>query len=291
MQEQSTLILVTGSNGQLGNEFKSLAESFPEYSFVFTDVNDLDITKKDEVFTFFRKHKPAFCFNCAAYTAVDKAEEDKELAYLINSTAVQHLAIACKLHDTKLIHFSTDYAYDSVTERPILETDPSAPKSIYGLSKRAGEEVLEQSDIDWICLRISWLYSSYGHNFVKTMLRLGKERNTLQIVSDQVGAPTYAGDLADSVMNIIKKDKGYRQHYNFSNSGITNWADFAREIMLLKNLECDIQNTSTAAYGAPAPRPLWSVMSHDKIKETYGLKIPSWQESLKKCLWLIGRKS
>lgn len=284
MDNDKKIVLVVGANGQLGSEFKAIADKHTEYLFHFTDVNELNITKNNEVFDYFRVHQPDICINCAAYTAVDKAEEEQELAYLINSTAVKHLSIACQLQGTKLIHFSTDYVYDSVSDRPIIESDTCTPRSIYGLSKRAGEEVLEQSDIDWICLRVSWLYGVSGHNFVKTMIRLGTDRDALSIVADQIGAPTYAEDLAAVVMKILHANKGYGQHYNYSSSGITNWADFAREIMNQRSIACDISDTTTAAYGAPAPRPLWSVMSHDKIKATFDLEISTWQESLKRCL-------
>jgi len=266
-------ILVTGSKGQLGGEFMKLAEELEGYQFFFTDVNDLDITQSGEVVAYFREHELDFCINCAAYTAVDKAESEAELAYKINSEAVKNLSIACQLTGCKLIHFSTDYVYDSVSDRPIVETDPCTPSSVYGLSKRASEEVLEASNINWINLRISWLYSTRGHNFVKTMTRLGKERDELTVVSDQIGAPTYAEDLAAAVMTIIEADKGYQQHYNFSNGGKTNWAAFARAIMKIQDIKCKISNTTTAAYGSAAPRPLWSVMAHDKIQETFGIEI------------------
>ena len=280
-------ILVTGANGQLGSEFKDLESTQPDYEFLFTSVNELDITKKDEVFSYFRTYNPAFCINCAAYTAVDKAEEEQERAFLINSTAVGYLTIASKLAGTKLIHFSTDYAYDSVTDRPIKESDLCQPRSIYGLSKRGGEKVLEESDIDWICLRVSWLYGAHGHNFVKTMTRLGKERDQLTVISDQKGAPTYAKDLAEVVMHIISLNQGYRAHYNYSNGGITDWAAFAREIMEIQKLSCTIQETTTEAYGSPAPRPLWSVMSHKKITKTFGVDIIPWQQSLGQCIHRI----
>lgn len=277
-------ILVTGANGQLGSEFKDLESAYPYYEFLFTSVNELDITKKDDVFSYFREHHPDFCINCAAYTAVDKAEEEQERAFLINSTAVSHLAVACKLTGTKLIHFSTDYAYDSVTDRPIEESDACQPRSVYGLSKRAGEKVLEESDINWICLRVSWLYGAHGHNFVKTMTRLGKERDQLTVISDQKGTPTYAKDLAEVVMRIIHLDKGYREHYNYSNGGVTDWAAFAREIMQIQELSCHIAETTTEAYGSPAPRPLWSVMSHKKITDTFDVDIIAWQQSLSQCI-------
>ena len=277
-------ILVTGSEGQLGGEFRKLAEELEDYQFFFTDVNDLDITHSGEVVAYFREHEPDFCINCAAYTAVDKAESEADLAYKINSEAVKHLTIACQLTGCKLIHFSSDYVYDSVTDRPILETDACTPKSVYGLSKRASEEVLEASNIDWICLRISWLYSTRGHNFVKTMTRLGIERDELTVVSDQIGAPTYAEDLAAAVMTIIEADTGYRQHYNFSNGGKTNWAEFAREIMKIQEIQCKISKTTTAAYGAAAPRPLWSILSHNKIYETFGIVISPWKASLRRCI-------
>jgi len=202
----------------------------------------------------------------------------------VNSSAVQHLVLACKMNKTKLIHFSTDYVYDSILDRPIQEADPTTPKSVYGISKRTGEEVLEESDIDWINVRVSWLYSIHRHNFVKTMMRLGQEKEQLRVVADQVGAPTYAHDLAQTVMTIIAADKGYRQHYNFSNTGSTNWADFAREIMRLTSSSCTIEDTTTEVYAAPAPRPLWSVMAHDKIKETFDLEMRSWKEALKDCV-------
>ncbi len=283
------VILVTGANGQLGKEFRELSKAFEEFEFLFSTRETLDITDQAQVYNAVSKFRPDYIINCAAYTAVDKAETESDLAFLINSSAVGHLSMACRLYGGKLIHFSTDYVYDSVTDSPLKETDLCQPQSVYGKSKRAGETVLENSEIDWINLRVSWLYSSFNHNFVKTMIRLGSEKEELSIVNDQVGAPTYARDLASAVMTIINIESGsvWKQHYNYSNQGQTNWADFAKEIFAQSNINCKVKTTTTAAYNAPAHRPLWSVLSKKKLTDTFDINLNDWQKSLSACLSLV----
>ncbi len=286
MFPQKTIIIVTGANGQLGKEFRRLAELQMEMEFLFTTRDTLDITSPSEVFHVFKKFRPDFCINCAAYTHVDRAETDSESAYHVNSHGVTQLVNACQLYDCRLVHFSTDYVYDSAVDRPILETDVCSPRSIYGKSKRAGELVLEQSRIDWINIRVSWLYSTFNSNFVKTMLRLGNERTELNVVNDQIGAPTNARDLAGVVIKILRSDLESKicQHYNFCNLGQTNWADYARLIFDRSGMTCRVNGISTEDYNAAAPRPKWSVMSTDKISSAFGVDIPEWKESLYSCM-------
>lgn len=282
------IIIVTGSNGQLGHEFRRIAIEQEEYEFLFTTRESMDITNPEEVQNIFSKWRPQYCINCAAYTAVDKAETEIEEAYAINEKAIQHLIKACNNSATKLINYSTDYIYDSVNDHPIQEDDPSQPRSVYGQSKRAGEIQLENSTIEWINLRVSWLYSTYKNNFVKTMLRLGRERDELSIVSDQIGTPTYARDLAEDTIKIISQiqnnNNGLGRHYNYSNMSTTNWADFARTIFRLENIDCKVLNTTTQAYGAPAPRPLWSIMDKSRILNQWNLELKMWEDSLISCL-------
>lgn len=287
--EKKTVILVTGANGQLGNEFRNLASQQDTYEFLFTSRDNLDITDQHEVMRIFQKFRPDFCINCAAYTAVDKAEEEQTKAFAVNSEAVRFLVNACHLYPCKLIHFSTDYVYHTIGDRPIKETDECDPQGMYGKSKRAGELILEYSNIPWINIRVSWLYSSFNHNFVKTMLRLGADRPSLNIVNDQIGAPTYARDLASDVMSLIAKGdfNKAKGHYNYSNGGKTNWAEFAKEIFKQRSLSCEVSGISTKEYGAPAPRPLWSVMDKDKLQRELSISPRDWKEALQDCLRLL----
>ena len=280
------IILVTGSNGQLGREFRKWATENEAYEFLFTSRASLDIKNLAEVLTICTKWQPDYIINCAAYTAVDKAEENKKDAYAINEGGIANLIKGASINNSILINYSTDYVYNSITNRPILESDPYNPNSVYGLSKRAGEELLENSDISWLNIRVSWLYSSYQHNFVKTMLRLGEALESLSIVSDQQGAPTYARDLA-----LEEDKKGVNQHYNYCNAGLTNWSDFARLIFQLGSLNCEVKNTTTEEYGSPAPRPLWSVMDTSKIKAAFNLDIPDIEKSLKECLSVLKQEA
>ncbi|MDR2039632.1 MAG: dTDP-4-dehydrorhamnose reductase [Bacteroidales bacterium] len=279
-------ILVTGANGQLGNELRLLSEKHIPHHFFFTDVEELDITDYAAVEHFFLQHHIEIVINCAAYTAVDKAEEDKKAAFSINATAVENLARACIQRKAKLIHISTDYVYDGTAYLPYKEDHPTAPVSVYGQSKLAGETAaLTVSDC--IIIRTSWLYSSFGNNFVKTMLRLGKEREVLNVVSDQVGTPTYAADLAATIMVIVEKAAANQMKlgvFNFSNEGVCSWYDFAHEIMRLSGLKCMVQPIETKDYPAAATRPYYSVLNKTAIKTAYGIKINHWQDSLEKCL-------
>ncbi len=276
-------ILVTGSNGQLGQSIKNLQSGFPEYDFVFTDVEDLDITDEKSVSGFFLSTDPDVCINAAAYTAVDKAETEKELCKSINQLGPRNLASACKKTNCKLIHVSTDYVYDPSDQDILTESSPTFPKSYYAISKLAGEnEILKITD-NYIIIRTSWLYSEYGNNFAKTIIRLAQERNELKIVNDQIGSPTYAGDLALAILKIANNFK-INGIYNYSNLGFISWFDFAKEIILIKNLECKLIPISTSEYPTPAPRPKNSRLSKEKIINAFHIAIPQWFESLKICI-------
>ncbi len=283
-------ILVTGSNGQVGQELRVLAEGHNDIEFHFTGRQELDITDKDAVSEFVKNLKPDFIINCAAYTAVDKAEEDVENATLVNADAVEYLANASKENDVWLLHISSDYVYHIEPERPLLESDDVNPKGVYAKTKLEGEKRVENSSCKYCIMRTSWVYSSFGNNFVKTMLRLGKDRDNLNIVSDQIGAPTYARDIAKALIAMVEKvyksgfENEYIGRYNFANEGQTNWSEFAIKIFELAGLDCQVGTTTTQEYGAPAPRPLWSVMDLDKFKKTFKMQINDWQSALQNCL-------
>lgn len=286
-----TKILVTGANGQVGQELKILAEDFPDFQFIFVGRDDLDIIDKGEVAAFFKKHEFHYCINCAAYTAVDKAESETEMAYNVNVNGVKNLTHACLEHQTHLFHLSTDYVYHGDQKTPFKETDPTHPQSIYAHTKRVGDEVAEQIDPFYTIIRTSWVYSTFGHNFVKTMIRLGNERAELNIVSDQIGTPTYAFDLAKVMLTIIQKvESGTIEKekltgiFHYSNEGQTNWADFAKTIFKNKNIDCKVNEIETLDYPTPAKRPPFSVLDKTKIKNTFGIEIPHWKDSLKQCL-------
>ena len=281
-------IAVTGALGQLGKELTYIAEAYPEWTFLFTDLDECDITSETSVKGLMTSFDPDYLVNCAAYTAVDRAEEDIEKAYLINEKASHILAQQCAANETILIGISTDYVYDSISGAPMHESAPTTPRSVYGQSKLAGDQAIMKADGLWLIIRVSWLYSSYQHNFVKTMLRLGRERDTLTIVSDQIGTPTYARDLAADLLYIIEQieeqEIGLNEVYHYSNDGQTTWADFAKAIFDLAHIDCAVEPTTTAAYGAKAPRPMWSVLSKQKITSLFDLDIPHWKDSLRDCL-------
>lgn len=279
-------ILVTGSNGQLGYELQKIAATDRLHQWHFTDVAELDITKRDAVFGFFQAHEIDICINCAAYTAVDKAEDEPGLARLINATAPALLADACLLNKALLVHISTDYVFDGQHYRPYAEDHPLAPVSAYARSKAEGEQLLAAHQANSIVIRTSWLYSAHGVNFVKTMLRLGKERPEINVVYDQVGTPTWAADLARVIVALADQyDRNpVKEVYHFSNEGVTSWYDFALEIMELAGLECRVNPIPSAAWPAKATRPYYSVMAKEKIKAKLGIGIPHWKASLKKCL-------
>ena len=278
-------ILVTGSNGQLGNELRKLSCNFPDYRFFFTDVAELDITNADAVNVFFESNRIQTVINCAAYTAVDKAESDEFTATLINATAVGYLAKDCNKANATLIHVSTDYVYDGHACKPYSEDNSTAPASVYGRSKLAGEKAALTAKS--VVIRTSWLYSSFGVNFVKTMLRLGRERETLNVVFDQVGTPTYAADLAQSIMKIVMSSEQNNLKtgiFHYSNEGMCSWYDFAHEIMQQSGLKCMVKPVESKDYPLPAPRPHYSVLNKAHIKAEYGMEIPHWKDSLNKCL-------
>ena len=277
-------IIILGSKGQLGNEFQELEKQFPTFTFFFYDVAEMDIVNKDLVEKGISEIKPDYVVNCAAYTAVDKAETDKELAYAINSDAVRNIAGACAVNGVKFIHISTDYVFDGQASEPYNEDSPVNPFSVYGLSKLQGEKEALQTDKEVIIIRTAWVYSTYGSNFVKTMLRLMKTKPEISVVADQYGSPTYARDLAIAIMQIISDGKWVPGIYHFTNDGIINWFDFASAIKKLSGLSCIIHPITTEQYPTPAKRPKYSVLDKTKIQQTFGIKLKNWKESLEDCL-------
>lgn len=284
-------ILVTGSKGQVGSELKELSINY-DYNFFFTDRTDFDITKELEIKSFVQIHNINVIINCAAYTAVDKAEEEKELADLINRKAVKKLAKISNEYGIKLIHISTDYVFDGKAYKPYVEEFQTNPNSVYGQTKLNGEkELIKINPKNSIIIRTSWVYSSYGANFVKTMLRLGKEKESLGVIFDQVGTPTYANDLAQVILDILPKiDNEKTQIYHYSNEGVLSWYDFAKEIMKMAKLTCQINPIETYQYPTPAKRPHYSLLNKAKIKKEFNIEIPYWKDSLDKCLKKMGER-
>lgn len=290
MDLQRPKILVTGANGQLASEIKVLESSYPHFDFYFFGRKDLPIDNTKIVEQIFSEKSFKYCINCAAYTAVDKAESEKEQAFLINATAVGNLAKICKKYEVKFIHISTDYVYDDSIARPLNEEDNTLPKNVYGASKLEGERLALNANPDSVIVRTSWVYSSFGNNFIKTMLRLFKEKQEINVVSDQFGSPTYAADLADMLMQIIvqmEAGKAFHGVYNYSNEGITNWFKFASEIKKRSNASCIIHPIPTSAYPTPAARPFYSVMDTSKIKKETGISIPQWESGVARCLKIL----
>ncbi len=280
------IILVTGQHGQLGNELKILAGKYSEFDYVFTDVMELDITNKEKVNNFFEQYQPAVCINAAAYTAVDKAETEKELTLKINAEAAGHLAENCAEINARFIHVSTDYVFDGTATTPYTEDHPVSPVNFYGESKLRGEEIAMEKLPSTVIIRTSWVYSFFGNNFVKTMLRLMKYRDSLNVINDQFGSPTYAADLADAIMQIASKKNVDGGIYHFSNEGIISWFDFAVAIRDIAGLACDVKPTDTAGYPTPAKRPAYSAMNKEKIK-SLGIQLKYWKESLQACIHLL----
>ncbi len=290
-----TNILITGSNGQLGNEIKLLVSSLSNANFLFHDIDTLDITNYEALSVFCQKHKPDIIVNCAAYTAVDKAESEEEKAFLINNTAVENIAKIVSQYSAKVIHISTDYIFDGSSNKPYEETDATNPVSVYGKSKLAGEKHLETLS-NAVIIRTAWLYSSFGNNFLKTMIRLGKEKKELKVVFDQIGTPTYASDLAQAIIVIInqtlKNPSEFKAGiYHYANEGVCSWYDFASEIMQQCKLNCRICPIETSEYPTPAKRPAFSVLNKSKIKKVYNISIPWWKDSLSLCLEKIKQNS
>lgn len=284
-------ILITGSNGQLGSELKKNSKLFHNVNPDFTDVDVLDITDKKSLAEFCSGKNYKYIINCAAYTAVDKAENEPELAHKINVDAVRNLAEIARTTNAFLIHVSTDYVFSGRNFLPYNETDPISPQSVYGKTKAEGEAEALKYD-NSIILRTSWLYSSFGNNFVKTILRLSKERDQLTVIFDQIGTPTYAGDLATAIISIVnyqEENKTQPGIYHFSNEGVCSWYDFALEIAQLSGSKTRILPIETKDYPSPTPRPYYSVLNKSKIKATFGIAIPHWKESLKSCLKEINK--
>jgi len=302
------VVLVTGANGQLGQAIQSIVGNFPSIDFVFCASSELNITDKRNCETVFEKYKPNFCINAAAYTAVDKAESEPENAFAINVTGAQNLAEVCKTHDTILLHISTDFVFDAKfvdgiayydrelrlplkSEKGLTETDVPFPAGIYGLTKLQGEQAIQATYDKHFIIRTSWVYSQFANNFMKTMLRLASERDSLSVVSDQIGTPTNAVDLAEALVKIITSCQTEPVRlsgvevfgiYNFSNEGQCSWYDFAAEIFRVNNISINLQPIPSSAYPTPAKRPAYSVLDKSKIKQVFGIEIKDWKESLLK---------
>ena len=282
----SKSILVTGSNGQLGSELQNISAEDSEYDFFFADRTVLDLANTDAIKKYFDENSFDIIINCAAYTAVDQAESDERLANKINNQAVEALANAANENKTSLIHISTDYVFDGKNHRPYSEDDTLSPQGIYGQTKLDGEKaLLRLNPGKSIIIRTSWVYSSFGNNFVKTMLRLGKDRDELGVIFDQVGTPTYAKDLAKTILNILPKLSNENvEVFHYSNEGVCSWYDFAKAIFELSEVKCRVNPIETREYPTPARRPHYSLLNKSKIKNSFDIEIPYWKESLKLCL-------
>jgi dTDP-4-dehydrorhamnose reductase len=273
-------VLVTGGKGQLGRSIKDHVEPLKKHSFVFVDYDELNIVNSVEVTSFFGKEKFDYCINCAAYTAVDKAEAEESLAEDINVNGAINLAKACQINHTTLIHISTDFVFDGNGSSAYTEEDIPNPLGVYGLSKARGENAIVSELKEYFIIRTAWLYSAYGNNFVKTMLKLGSERQELRVVNDQFGTPTFAGDLARVIIKIITEDFRNYGIYHFSNQGEASWYDFAKEIFKIAEININLIPVTTKEYPTPAKRPTNSILDKTKIVESLDLQIPDWRESL-----------
>jgi len=275
-------ILITGANGQLGSEFQKRTFSLLDEIF-YTDIEELDITDLRAVISFVERNDIDTIINCAAYTAVDRAEEDAERAAKINRDAVKNLATAATRLGCLLVHISTDYVFDGQQDHPYTEKDTPNPQTVYGRTKWEGEQAIRESGCMHIIIRTAWLYSEFGNNFVETMLRVGSEREDLNVVHDQLGSPTYAGDLADAIIKILERDDlpEHEGTYHYSNEGICSWYEFAKEIMKLGEKDCEVHPITTAEYPTKAQRPAYSVLDKTKMKETFGVEVPEWRTSLR----------
>jgi dTDP-4-dehydrorhamnose reductase len=276
-------IAVTGAGGQLGRELQEIARKDDQFEYIFLTRDQLPVQDPQQVEHFFATSKPDYCVNCAAYTAVDKAESEREQAFLINGKAVGYLGVACRQAGTRLVHISTDYVFNGNSEKPLTEADPTDPLNSYGASKLEGERqalAYEQS----IVIRTAWVYSEYGSNFVKTMLRLMKERSSLRVVDDQIGAPTYAADLAAAIVSICRSGRFVPGLYHYSNEGRISWYEFALAIRDLAGLTCEVVPIPSDQYPTPAKRPRFSLLDKTKIKSVYGIPVPDWRSSLEICI-------
>jgi dTDP-4-dehydrorhamnose reductase len=280
------VVLVTGANGQLGQAIQFVAGNYPNIHFVFCSSSDLDITNKENCGSVFNKEKPDFCINAAAYTAVDKAESETDQAHLINCIGAKNLAEACKNFNAKLIHISTDFVFDGSKNSPYNETDLPNPQGVYGQTKLDGEIAIQEVFDAYFIIRTSWVYSQFGNNFMKTMLRLASERTSLSIVNDQIGTPTNAVDLANTILKIATSchtelvSASSYGIYNFSNEGQCSWFDFAKKIFEINQVKIDVIPISTTQFPTPAERPKYSVLDKTKIKSTFRIEIKPWEQSI-----------
>lgn len=274
-------ILVTGANGQLGSEIKVLASHYQNFNFVFTDIAEFPLDKTAVIVANFNDIQPDIVINCAAYTAVDKAEQDVEIADAVNNLAIATLSKLCASSDAKLIHISTDYVFDGNSPVAYTEEDIPNPQSVYGITKLAGEKACIENCPESIIIRTAWVYSEFGNNFVKTMLRLMTERDVIGVVNDQIGTPTYAADLAQVILTILDSGKWESGIYHYSNQGEISWFDFASDIKEISGLTCEVNGIPGSAYPTPAKRPPFSLLDKTKIKLVYGIQIPDYKESLK----------
>jgi dTDP-4-dehydrorhamnose reductase len=277
-------VVVFGASGQLGNCLKAVAEGDGFEGLVFPDEKEANILDVEALEKLYNTYKPAYAINCAAYTAVDKAEDDIDMARKINCEGAANLAVLCRKYNTTLIQVSTDFIFEGNAPYPLIESDAANPINVYGLTKLEGEKAVTENLDTYYTIRTSWLYSEYGNNFVKTMIKLGREKPELKIIADQVGTPTYAIDLAGAILHIIKNDNKAYGIYHYSNEGVTSWYDFAMGIFDLSGISIAVQPVRTSEYVTRAVRPTFSVMDKTKIKNTFGLKIPYWRESLKRCI-------
>ncbi|WP_276978905.1 dTDP-4-dehydrorhamnose reductase [Flavobacterium filum] len=280
------VVLVTGASGQLGQSLQFIAPNYPDIHFVFCDSTKLDVTNINNVKQLFKQFKPSFCINAAAYTAVDKAESEPEKAHLINVVGPKNLAEVCKEFDTILLHISTDFVFDGTKDSPYTEDDFPNPTCVYGQTKLDGEKAIKETWQKHFIIRTSWVYSQFGNNFMKTMLRLASERDKLSVVNDQIGTPTYAVDLAEVLIRIIQSPFTHHPSpntfgiYNFSNEGQSSWYDFAKKIFEFNNIKINLESIPTTSFPTPAKRPAYSVLDKSKIKFSFDIKIKSWDSSL-----------
>ena len=290
-----TSILVTGANGQLGQSLQKIAPHYPDYQFTFVQRDELDLSQAESVAAYFKTHHFDTIVNCAAYTAVDKAEEESTLAEAINHHAVKQLAEIAKAQESVFIQISTDYVFDGTQHSPYVENDAVSPQSVYGASKLEGEQAIQTCAPKGCIIRTSWVYSEFGRNFLKTMLMLGEQRDALNVIFDQVGTPTYATDLAQAIMQVVKSQSGDNKEnavpvYHYSNEGVCSWYDFAQSIFTMAKIDCAVSPIETKDYPTPAKRPHYSVLNKAKIKQDYALDIPYWRDSVQSCLALLQKE-
>lgn len=282
-------LLITGKDGQLGRSLQALSTGYPQFEYHFVGREELDLASGQSINRFFEENRFDAIINCAAYTAVDSAESNSELADQINHAAVRHLAEIAVRDNAPFIHISTDYVFDGSNFRPYVEADTTNPQNVYGATKLKGEEAFKQIDPRGFIIRTSWVYSEYGQNFVKTMIKLGRERQTLNVIFDQVGTPTYARDLAEAILETLSKredvfsESGGRV-FHFSNEGCCSWYDFAKAVFDLSEIDCEVLPIETHQYPTPATRPFYTILNKSKIKRELGLEIPYWRDSLSRCL-------